>query len=144
MSYATRSDMELRFGAQEIQQLSDLAVPRLGATNDAVLTRALDDASAFIDGYLIGRYATPITDARALPLLRMHCCNVARFILMTTNADDAATKAYEAAVSYFKDVGRGNVNLLPPDAAAEPQGAGTVEFDMGSKVMGRESSWRDC
>lgn len=143
MSYATRTHMELKFGLQEIEQLTDLGRPRLGATNDAVLNRALDDASAWIDGYLVGRYSVPVTDAAAQQLLSMHCCNVARYMLMSAQADEAATKMYETAERFFTNIAKGTINLIPPADVPAPAGVGSVEFDAGTKHFGR-TGWGDC
>jgi phage gp36-like protein len=105
----------------------------------------LADASGTRDGYLIGRYEVPITDDRAMSVLRLHCCAIARFLLMTAQPDEAATKAYDQAVAYLTAVGKGSLNLLPPAAAAEPAGVGSVEFEPGTKWFGRDTSgWRDC
>jgi phage gp36-like protein len=144
MSYATRQDMELQFGATELQHLTDIAYPPAGAINDAVLTRVLDDASVWIDGYLATRYPTPIVEPSVLPLLRLHCCNVSRFFLMRAQADDAATAAFNDAKAYFMAVAKGQINLLQPAAAPQQQGVGSVEFDAGTKHFGRSTNWRDC
>jgi phage gp36-like protein len=142
--YAARSDMELKFGPQEIERLTDVGEPRLGATNESVLYRALADASAWIDGYLVGRYSVPITESAAQQILSMHCCNVARYMLMSVQADEAATKMYESAERYFMAVGKGTINLIQPAHVPEPEGVGSVEFDPGTKHFGRAESWRDC
>lgn len=144
MAYATRADMVLAFGPAHVQQLTDNGEPPLGAINDAVLNRALDDASAWIDGYLAGRYATPVTEPTVVPLLRAHCCTVARYNLMTQHVDEAATEAYKASQRYFMAVGKGDINLMQPASAPAPDGVGSVEFYPGTKHFGRETSWRDC
>jgi phage gp36-like protein len=144
MPYATRAHMELKFGAAEVEQLTDLALPRLGATNAAVLDRALADASAWIDGYLVGRYSVPVLDAGAQQLLSMHCCNVARYMLMSAQADEAATKMYESAERYFMAIAKGTINLIQPADVPAPAGVGEVEFNTGTKHFGRDPAWRDC
>ncbi len=52
MVYARISDMVERFGEAELIGLSDR--DDTGEINDSVLTRALDDATSFIDGH-VGR-----------------------------------------------------------------------------------------
>lgn len=142
--YASRSDMELQFGPQEIERLTDVGEPRLGATDESVLSRALINASAWIDSYLVGRYSVPITEQAAQQVLCMHCCNVARYMLMSVQADEAATKMYESAERYFMSVAKGTINLIPPAAVPEPEGVGSVEFDPGTKHFGRATNFRDC
>jgi phage gp36-like protein len=129
--------MELRFGLDEIVQLTDITVPRTGDVNDSVLTRALDDASSWIDGYLSSRYPVPVTHAVAVDLLRYHCCSAARHMLMTVAPDDAAVAAWKEARDYLMAVAKGQINLLPPSAPDAGPGD-TVEFNPGTKHFGRD------
>ncbi|MBI5334740.1 MAG: DUF1320 family protein [Burkholderiales bacterium] len=138
MPYATRADMELRYGQAELQQLTDRAVPRLGATNDAVLGAVLADASAAIDTYLMARYPLPITDDTALAALRLRCCQIARALLMTSEADDMALKQYEDAQGWLMSVAKGLIDLMPAAAVPQAAGAGSVEFFPGTKYFGRD------
>lgn len=138
MPYATASDMQLRLGPAELQQLTDTQIPRLGDTNEAVLTAALDDATAMINGYIMGRYTLPITDANALAALRPHCCSIARFTLMSQSADEQAIKAYDQAIAYLTAVGKGTILLIAPADVPEPVGVGTVQFNPGTKHFGRD------
>ena len=131
--------MLLRFGPTEIQQLTDIMDPRVGAINVDVLDSALTDASAVINGYVMGRYTLPIADANALAALRPHCCTIARFNLMSQSADEQAIKAYELAIAYLNAVGKGTIQLIAPADVPEPAGVGTVQFNPGSKLFGRES-----
>lgn len=143
MPYADQADMQQRFGATELEQLTDIGTPRAGEIDEAVLARALDDASAWIDSYLAGRYALPITDATALAVLKLHCCNEARYLLMTTQPDEAAVKAHDERAAYLKAVAKGDIALIAPDAVPAAAGVGEVLFDGGSKVFGRGGEhWR--
>jgi phage gp36-like protein len=139
MSYATKYDMLRKFGPQELQQLTDIDKPRLNAINEAVLDGALSDASAWIDGYLVGRYEVPIVDEGALRLLQVHACNVARYQLMSTRADEQALAMFKAAEKYFISVSRGEINLIATADVPQPAGMGNVEFNSGSKHFGREA-----
>lgn len=137
MSYVVIADLLLRFGDAEMRQLSDIETPRTGAVVDAVVQRAIDDASAWIDSYLVGRYALPITDTRALDALRLHCGNEARYLLMTTNPDEVAVKGHEERVAWLKAVAKGDIVLIAPEAMPAAAGVGDVLFDGGSKLFGR-------
>lgn len=137
MSYAVRTDMLARFGHAEMLQLTDNGQPREGAINEDVLARALDDASAWIDSYLVGRYAVPVTEPVAVAILNLHCCNEARYLLMTASADEAAVKAHDERTAYFKAVAKGDILLAPPGAVPASTEGGEVLFDGGSKVFGR-------
>lgn len=136
MPYATAQDMLDRCGRYELTQLTDLAEPRLGDVNLTVLGRALDDASAEIDGYLIGRLALPLAAPPAL--LKVFCCDIARYRLMTATPDERAADAYKAAIVYLTKVAAGTVQLVPPADIPAPVGVGEVAFDGGSKVFGRD------
>lgn len=140
MPYATVNDMLLRFGPGEILQLSDIGVPRTGAVDQAVVHRALEDASSWIDGYLVGRYPLPLTVPSAQPALRLHCCNVARYLLMTTAPDEVARALYEDAERYFSAVAKGQINLVAPSEAPPAVGAGAVIFSPGAKIFGRDGA----
>lgn len=143
MTYATRNDLELSFGTLEVQQLSDRLVPALGATNDAVLTFVLTNATGIMNGYIVGRYQLPITDANALAALKPHCCAITRYMLMSNSADDQAKDMYKAAIDFLTAVGKGTINLIPPADVPTPSGIGTVEFVPGDKLFARES-FRSC
>jgi phage gp36-like protein len=137
MPYATQSDMVNAFGTTELVQLTDLEQPHTGAIVPAVLERALDDASAEIDGYLAGRYTVPL--ATPPRLMRVHCCDIARYRLMTASPDERVKQAYDAAISFLKLVAKGDITLYAPEAAPSPAGVGPVLFNAGSKVMGRDA-----
>lgn len=139
MPYATVTDMQQRYGEAELRQLSDNASPRTGAVNVAVVQNALDDASAWIDSYLAGRYAVPITDAGALTVMRLHCCGEARFLLMTTHPDEVAIAAHAERAAFFGAIAKGQIALIAPTAVPLALGAGPVVFVPGAKVFGRDS-----
>lgn len=57
MNYATPQDLIDRFGERELVQLTD---PDLLAVNTAAVQRALDDAQAYLDGFVGRVYALPL------------------------------------------------------------------------------------
>jgi phage gp36-like protein len=142
MPYATAQDFLDRFGPVETQQLTDFGVQRLGVPAEQVLVTALADASAEIDGYLVGRVATvPMPSPPAV--FRVYCCDIARYRLQFVQPDPRAVEAYKAAVDYLQRVGSGKVMLQAPANAAPMPGIGEVAFFVGHKVMAREST-DDC
>jgi phage gp36-like protein len=140
--YATQPDMLTAYGTAELVQLTDIEQPRTGAVVGAVLDAALTAASAEIDGYLIGRYALPLASPPAI--LNGLCCKIARYRLMTTAPDEVARKGYEDAVRYLELVARGQVNLIAPADVPAAAGAGSVLFEPGAKIFGRESAAGDA
>ena len=143
MPYATRSDMQQRYGDAELQQLSDIVKPRTGDIVDSVLDRALQDASAWIDSYLVGRYPLPIADAAALVGLKLHCVAEARFLLMTAHPDDSAIKAHEERERFFSRVAKGEISLIAPTDVPAAAGAGSVVFLPGGKVFAHDETAGD-
>jgi phage gp36-like protein len=137
MPYATVTDLQDRLGAARLVQLTDLADPPLGLVDAAVAQQALDDAEAEIDGYLVGRYALPLAAPPAY--LRVLACTIAHYRLLGSALDEATKDDYKAARQYLQTVAEGRVLLLPPEQATPPAGAGTVMFEAGAKVMGRET-----
>ncbi len=124
MSYATVADLEAAFGAAEIEQL-------LGAdrTADAVLARA-DSA---IDGYLAGRYATPLTAPP--PVIVATACDLARYWLFDDAAPERVRQAYTDAVTWLKDVAAGKFVLALSLAAAETVAVGAPDFAAPDRVF---------
>jgi phage gp36-like protein len=138
VTYATVADLRDRLGLARLTQLTDIEDPATGVPNDAVAQRALEDASAEIDGYLIGRYALPLAAAPAV--LRVHALTIAHYRLLGHTADEATQADYKATRSYLMAVAEGKVSLMPADQAPPASGAGAVLFNAGQKVMAREEA----
>jgi phage gp36-like protein len=143
MPYATKADMQTRYGDTELRQLSDIGTPRTGAIVDAVIDRALVDASAWLDSFLVGRYPLPIADTSALARLNLDCAAEARFLMMTVNVDDAAQKAHDERLAFYTAVAKGSIDLIAAADIPPAVGVGPVLFDRGSKVFGREGAELD-
>lgn len=103
MTYASRSDFEARYGAQELAQRE--AMLPAGA-----LSQVLADADAVIDGYVCGRYGVPLNPPPG-NLVRV-ACQLARYGLLGKSADERSRKDYEDAISWLKDVAAGRVILV--------------------------------
>lgn len=138
MPYATVTDLQDRLGEPRLIQLTDLGDPPIGLVDQAVAQKALDDADAEIDGYLVGRYTVPMSPFPAV--LRVHAVTIAHYRLLSSAVDDATKDDYKATRAYLMSVAKGDVMLTPPDQAVVPTGAGTVLFSAGDKVMGREAA----
>jgi phage gp36-like protein len=109
MAYATRADLEQRHGADEVEQ-------RESALPAGAVDRALADAEALIDGYLVGRYSLPLTPVPAnLPRV---ACAIARYHLLGDAVTERATEDHKNAIAWLKDVASGRVLLQ--GAAVEP------------------------
>jgi len=141
MSYASVQDLVERLGEPRLVQLTDLGEPPVGLVDEAVAQRALDDASAEIDGYLVGRYALPLAPVPGV--LKVHALTLAHLALLGSAASDAEREDGKRVREYLQRVAEGKVLLLPPAQSALPAGAGAVLFSAGDKVMGRENATSD-
>ena len=102
MTYATRNDLELLGGPDEVAQ-RESALPA-GAVDDI-----LAKADALIDGYLVGRYTLPLT---VIPEnLPQTAAAIARYNLLGESATDRSRKDFEDAISLLKDIQSGRVLL---------------------------------
>ena len=107
MNYCTTNDLIDRFGESELIALSDR--DNTGSVDAQVVSAAIADASALIDGYLGGRYALPLSVIPSvLPKL---CGDIARFNLYDNAVPDVVQKRYDAAINFLKSVGKGEVRL---------------------------------
>lgn len=102
MTYATRTDLELHYGADEVAQRESM-LPA-GAVD-----RALADADALIDGYLAGRYTVPLSPVPQ-NLLSIASA-IARYHLLGEAATERARDDFKDAIAWLKDVQSGRVLL---------------------------------
>lgn len=121
MPYAVLSDLVARYGEAELIQLTDRMGD--GAIDAAVVSQALADAGAVIDGYLAGRYTLPL--ASVPPILVGYCCDLARSRLYTDTPPENITKRADDAVKFLSLLGQGRINL---GSAPEPASDNSVQF----------------
>jgi len=132
--YATPSDLLTRFGAEELAQRADRAVPRLvsgellaaviaagdlsswsaeeqaaAVAGVVVLERALRDADQTIDGYLASRYAVPLSPVPGV--VQRLASDIARYFLFDDVVTELVEKRYQAAVAFLKDVQAGKASF---------------------------------
>ena len=121
MSYATQAELVERYGASMIIDLSDRAEPPAGAIDATVVTRALTDADAMIDGYLKGRYALPL--AATPPLVKDLALAIAAYKLHRNVASDKIRQDYEDAMRALREIAAGTIRL--DVAGIEPAASGS-------------------
>lgn len=139
MAYAALSDLVTRFGAEELEQLTD----RSGRqdVDAATVAARIADADAMIDGYLAQRYALPVSPVPVL--LKGIACDIVRYMLHGSAATEAVRTAYTDALKLLRDLSSGAA-VLPGAAAALPganpaAGGGIVSVAAPARIFDRVS-----
>lgn len=127
--YATAEELTAAAPEHLVAHLTGTESP-----DETAITRALDDASSEIDGYIGSRYTLPLPTVP--DVLRRICVDIALYRLMNLRALgdlEDARKRYEDAIRFLKDVIRGEVSLDFPENVSAPT-EGTA-FTPGSSIM---------
>lgn len=133
MPYTTRPLLEERFGLDELIQRTDKFQPYTGVVVDAVLSRAIADADAEIDGFVGARYSLPLPEPVPAVLVPI-ACDIARYRLYDDAVPDVVRQRYEDAVSRLKDIAAGRLTLGIEPASTTPASAG-VRFRSRDRVF---------
>jgi len=137
MAYITQADLEDRFGSEELMQLTDRTgdVDTIDAT---VVAKAIADAGALIDSYLIGRYQDQMPFASAPSVLVDAACVIARFKLYTRGRPQEVKDDYDNALAFLKSISKGDASL---DVATKaPVAGGLPQMQSDGRTFGRENS----
>ncbi|WP_421173759.1 gp436 family protein [Aeromonas enteropelogenes] len=136
MTYATPTDLDERYGAYFITQLSDK--DNLGERQELTITRALEDADELINGYLDGRYPLPLNTVPRV-LMRI-ACSVARYYLEEACATERSDDDYKMAIKMLEKIGKGELSLGLSTEGERPEPGTSVEIVSGGHVFGRHRS----
>ncbi len=136
MMYADASQMQARFGEQELIELTDKN-GQAGELVQTVLDGALADASATIDGYLAGRYALPL--ASIPQVLVPICCDLARYQLYDEQAGEQVSNRHKNAMRFLELLASGKVSLGLSDEG-EVQADDLPEVVSAGSVFARDKS----
>lgn len=109
MPYCALSDLQARFGPDEVARISDRAVPRKGAADSAVVDAAIAQADAEIDGYLGVVITLPLVGVPEL--VKNISCVIARYRLHENQATERVRQDYEDAVRMLRDIAGGRLAL---------------------------------
>ncbi|WP_315742830.1 MULTISPECIES: DUF1320 domain-containing protein [unclassified Bradyrhizobium] len=120
MSYAAQSDLVARYGTPMLIDLTDRADTPAGTIDAAVVTQALADADAAIDGYLLGRYTLPLATTPAL--LKDLAAPIAVYKLHRDTVSDKVRADYLDALKTLSLIASGAVRLAV--AGIEPAASG--------------------
>lgn len=120
--YATLDDMETRYSAAQLIQLTDDA--GAGVINVAAVQAALDDAAVEINSYVAAVYALPLTQPE--PNLTRYACDVAFYFLHRDLAPEAVKDRYDAAIAWLKLLAQGKTRLTANGGIEAPAAANTI------------------
>ena len=106
--YASRADLEARFGEAEIANLEVMQ-----STPNAI-DEALQDATEEIDSYVAVKYQLPLPSIPST--LKRVACNIARYRLYFQQPTEEIENRYKAEIDYLKRVadGKAILNILDP------------------------------
>ena len=101
--YATRQDLEARFGADEIANLEAMH------SSPEAINQMLQDASEEIDSYISVIYQLPLPQIPST--LRRVACNITRYRLYYQQPTEEVDNRYKAEIAYLKDIVKGLATL---------------------------------
>ena len=129
MTYATRADLEARFGADEIEDLAP--APEEGQP-DLSIQAAVADAAAVIDGVLARAYDLPLQSGSPWPVLTSIATDLARQRLYGEEAPKAVSERARRARALLDGIAAGAVDLV--------NAGGTIALrrQQGAKYVGRD------
>jgi len=106
--YATRNDLEARFGEGELQQLEIMQ------TVGNSIEEALQDASEEIDSYIAVKYVLPLPSTPST--LKRIACNIARYRLYFQQPTEEIENRYKEEIDFLKRIadGKATLNILNP------------------------------
>lgn len=136
-AYATQQDLEDRYGSAEVLLVSDRDGD--GSIDAGVVSEALQDATDEIDSYLSARYDLPL--ATTPGILTRRCGDIAMYLMADTadSLTEERTNRYKAAISWLKDLVKGNASLgLDQEPATTPQAVAVASIN-SDRVFTRSS-----
>ncbi|MCU4521940.1 gp436 family protein [Acinetobacter ursingii] len=104
--YATRQDLEARFGFSEIANLEAMQ------TSVSSIADALQDAAEEIDSYIAVKYQLPLPSVPST--LKRVACNIARYRLYFQQPTEEVENRYKAEIDFLKRIadGKAVLNIL--------------------------------
>lgn len=107
--YTDLAALTARFGEDMLIRATDRGPVPSGSIDLGVVAKACADATAFIDGYLTGRYALPLVAVP--PLLAALAEDVAIYRLHPYQPDEKIKFDYNSALLSLRDIAAGTIRL---------------------------------
>lgn len=124
MTYATQAELVERFGEDMLIDLTDRADPPTETIDADVVAKALADADAAIDGYLLGRYVLPLASTPAL--LNDLAKAIAIYKLHRDTTSEKIRNDYMDALKTLTLISNGTMRLNVAGVEPESSGANGV------------------
>ena len=132
MPYINQADLETRYGAGEILQLSDRDGD--GNHDTGIIDTAIADAESTVDNYLAERVTVPVDNPSND--LKKIVSDIARKYLYTNTTPDGVKNAFDRAMKRLRDFAAGKGGI---DGIVETQGDLAVVKSNHTRVFTEES-----
>ncbi|WP_425099138.1 gp436 family protein [Tropicibacter sp. S64] len=129
MAYSTQADLEKHYGTALLVNLTDRGELASGVIDADVVTQAIADADAMIDGYIKTRYTLPL-DGVPDPI-GVLSRRIAIYNLHVFEPSSKIVRDYEGAIATLKDIGKGIVQLDADGVTPETSGGGGAQLAEG-------------
>lgn len=130
MPYVTLAQLIERYGEPALVAVTDRGQFATGVVDEAAINRAIADADAVIDGYLVRKYALPLAEAQ--PLLVKIAGSLVFYDLHTFQPDEKIVNEQKLALAMLRDIAAGTVALTV--AGLEPENVG----GSGARITDRD------
>ncbi len=129
MAYCTQAQLEERYSTNFLIELSDRDDTPATIVDASLITRAITDADAVIDGYLKPVYALPL--ASTPNQITDLSLSIAIYKAHGNVVSDKIKEDYKTALMQLKDIGAGRIKL--DIAGVEPEGSGASQVITNEK-----------
>lgn len=136
MAYSLQADLLEQISSDKLIQLTDDA--DIGSIDADVISRAIADADAEIDGYCGRRYTVPFTTVPAI--IRKVSVDIAIYNLYARRkgAPDDRQKRYDNAIKFLTNVSKGLISLGADDPDSVPSGSNAPEITQSDRIFTRD------
>lgn len=135
--YATLSDMQSRFEATELVQVTDQVGN--GEIDVAFVEKAISDACSEIDSYVGVKYQVPVSPVPEV--LKRYACDIARYNIWGLKGEmpKVVQSRYDAAIKFLKSISSGTAKLEAQGIDAAPTNSATIEANFPTRMFSRAS-----
>lgn len=137
MTYATKQDLIDRYGEDELVRLTDTVNAPPSTIDDTLIARCLANADAEINGWIAGRYTTPLNPVPQI-LVEKECV-LARYYYHRAKATERVRSDYEDAMAWLQNVAKGLVSLGNVAGPTQPASAGKPQISAPPRTFTKDT-----